>query len=289
MFNASKADRDIGLIVEEKRMKKAIILVLIGVISLNLSACKKDVSQDVYANAAIVEENTNGEDHAATEIMKIDEVTQEVIEEEVEVSVNYPVASDPIDYGVEALKAIEGERVEDEDIHASIEALIRKIYYNYYFTPSIDMESGLIDASNMALFSIAYIMQHDNEGLPFDYASYQLSIPNEKVAEIVAEYFKRDLDIHGSYEDFKIEYNEEKECYKVIVEDDQWDVDLVMNEIRQLNDTTYRVICDLPRKISGVIEQQIEAMITYEEETPIMIYYMIRDKEETTEEEMTEE
>ncbi len=266
------------------------ILVLIGVMSLNLSGCKKDVSQDVYANSAIVEENITEEEHVAADEVEVAEVELvEVTEEVVDESIYYPIASEPIDYEIEALKAMEGERVEDEDIHASFEALIRKIYYNYYFTPSIDMESGLIDASNMALFSIAYIMQHDNEGLPFDYASYQLSIPSEKVAEIVAEYFRRDLDVHGSYEDFKVEYNEEKECYKVVVEDDQWEVDLAINEIRQLNDATYRVICDLPRKTSGLIEQQIEVIITYEEETPIIIYYMIRDKEEMTEEETTEE
>jgi hypothetical protein len=275
-------------------MKKATILVLIGIMSLNLSGCKNDVSQDVYANAAIAEENTTEEEHvevdeeyveADEEYVEVDDVEMvQVSEDVVEESMNYPLASEPMDYDIEALKTIEGEPIEDEDIHVSIEALMRKIYYNYYFTPSIDMESGLIDASNMALFSIAYIMQHDNEGLPFDYASYQLTIPREKVAEIAAEYFRRDLDVHGSYEDFRVEYNEEKEVYNVIVEDDQWEVDLVMNEIRQLNETTYRVICDLPRKTSGVIEQQIEAMITYEEETPIIIYYMIRDKEETTEE-----
>ncbi len=91
-------------------------------------------------------------------------------------------------------------------------------------------------------------MQHDYEGLAFDYATYELTIPREHVAKIVAEFFQRELDVHGSHEAFNVVYDEEKECYTVIIEDDQWEVNLTLNEVRRLNDTTYRIICDLPRK-----------------------------------------
>ncbi|WZL80254.1 hypothetical protein QBE53_10600 [Vallitaleaceae bacterium 9-2] len=289
-------------------MKKTMILAIIGAMTLTVSSCGKDATQDAYDNVGIeqaseqaqgsadlvqsdVETETNLEqEQDANEVSDAtqEENPEENIEEPEETQ-TYVLASEMVDYGIEALMAIEGELVEDEQLNTSLEELMHQFYYNYFFTPSINPETGVIEASNMALFAISYIMQHDYEGLAFDYATYELTIPREHVAKIVAEFFQRELDVHGSHEAFNVVYDEEKECYTVIIEDDQWEVNLTLNEVRRLNDTTYRIICDLPRKTSGLVEHQIESIVTIEKDTPIVIYYKIREAQQATEETAEEE
>ena len=283
-------------------MKRITVLVIAGVLALNLSGCKESVSEDTYEQAEAIE-NTEVK-NGSVAIEEVDETVDSLIEEDVEKNVNesennnqenqetiinLQPASVSVDYGLEELKNIEGKKVENLEIQPEIEELLHSMYYNYFFTPSINMETGRIEASNMALFAISYIMQHDNEGLPFDYATYELTIPEEKVSEVVAQYFQRSLDIHQSYEAYKVHYDDEKKIYTVIIEDSQWEVDCKLNEIRQLNDTTYRITCDLPKKINAETEQQIEAIITYEDETPVLIFYNIRDAKQVTEEDQTED
>ncbi len=267
-------------------MKKKVTIVLIGMMSLSLISCSKDKELDTVVDTVIEETGTSeGEENTLIEGEKIDE-TVEIDSENIEQNVvekALPLTSEEIDYDIESLLQIEGAMVDDAAFLARIEKYMSTLYYNYFFPKSIP-ETGYVKGKSMEVFALSHIMQYDQEGLNFDYSTYELKIPSAKVAEVVETYFQRELDIHNSYDGFRVIYNVEQDMYAVRVEDDVWDVDIVLKEIRQLNSTMYRVLCDLSRREDQVVEEQVEAIITMENETPVVIYYKTRAVEVVTEE-----
>lgn len=222
-------------------------------------------------NTEVTEDETAVED----ENLNSDESVQVVIEETedddlVEVDA-YPSVTEPIVFDPELFDESESEEIVDEAFINDVESYLSDFYYNYYFHTYLEEETGIVTSQAMELFALSYIMQNENEELKFDVDTFRLYIPVKQVRAVVAKFFHRNLDVHNSYEDLLIEYD--NDVYSIVVEDGTWDLELSITSVLKMGDFSYRVYADVIDTNYEVVRERIEAVIDETSDGLLIINY----------------
>ncbi len=255
-------------------MKKVVFAIGIIAAGLSLNACNKDSVDDGQASTdqeiqeeQLTQEELSQENDNEAEVTEGDSVdsdtTNTSVTEDAYVSVN-----EPIDFDMSTYNDVVGEIVENETLRKDMQDYLSDFYYNYYFFQSLD-ETGNVNGDNMVLFALSYIMQYENEELPFDADTYRLTIPVDQVQNVLHKYFYRELEQYKDYEAFNVIYTDHN--YSVVVEDDRWDTHMAMPVIERIGDFTYLVSADILDDTEDKVLHRVVAVV---DESPTGLHLM---------------
>jgi len=185
----------------------------------------------------------------------------------------YEAASQPIDFDMSKFEDVKPLLIEDKQVALDINNYLSDFYFNYFFTQGLDQETGNVTVDAMTLFALSYIMQHEYNELKFDHNTYTLYIPKDRVLEVIHKYFQRELDVFNVYEDLNIGL--EDDTYSVVVPYGEWNVVHEVTSVERLGDFTLKVVADIKDESSGLVKEQVEAILEEENGQYVLVNYKI--------------
>lgn len=217
-------------------MKKYITIIIICMVLLSITACKKtSVETAVNPQATATESANNVESSPSGE----KEVTS---------------------------TAVDGKPVTNEGLIAEIQAFVEMFYYNFLFAPQL--ETGELTETDKQLFAISYIYQHEHEGLRFDSEKFLLYIPEANVSEVIKRYFDYEFTQHKYPENSPITY--ENGYYLMKATTKELGAKPVIKEAIDLGESKYKVIF---ASSDANVKEHFEATIQEKDNRLILLSY----------------
>lgn len=171
----------------------------------------------------------------------------------------------------------EATSVDDQALVTQITEYMHRIYFNYYFSRSLDADQN-VNQDTMIRFGLSYIMQYQNKDLKFDYEKYQLYIPTRLIGEVVEQYFDYKPEQYPDYPEDNIK--RDKDLYIVPVEDGCWNQALGLTELVRNDKGILKAVFAVKDKQSEKQLKQVVAYLKLSQQKPVILHYIEKEIEQ---------